>query len=950
MPADGERVLGYLARQDFAAVLLAGAHGLGRAYADAAPAALADIIIDVRARIDRDRAVRTVFRTDAASYADVAVHGGLFGLVHLGLAAGRSAAHAEVLERAAESRRLVTLEVRQRDQHVGIHDCAANLGVADVFAVDGHEHVVVALESVGDDGLASQAQGIKSVLIGDVQMIQRVLARADIERGTVGHEGSSAELLDEVGHRARIVCAQEGKVARFAEVHLDRGELVLKIDLFNARRAAETNQLVADVFIADGAHGGKINFGFAHDDILPVRYSQLNSLIVHYITKSHLFAIFAQPHILRDLTFAGFGQIWYDIVWMNESIASERMDQMKKLIVAEKPSVGRDIARVLGVRSNGDGYLYGDDYVVTWAVGHLVTLCEPGECDERYQKWRMDTLPMLPDRIPLKVIPATKKQFNTIKKLMNSAKIASVICATDSAREGELIFRYIYQMAGCTKPVERLWISSMTDAAIKQGFANLKPASEYDALYESAKCRSEADWLVGMNASRAFSLRYDAHLSVGRVQTPTLSLIVRRDREIRQFVPEEYWEVRANFGDYQGLWINPAPPKAQPGDKKPSETRIFDKKIAEQVRDSVKGQPARVSESSVDRKHYQPPQLFDLTSLQREANRKLSFSADRTLKIAQSLYETHKLITYPRTDSRYLPDDMQPKVKKVLANLPEPYAAFVRDDRMNRDTYSRRYYDNGKISDHHAIVPTEKRANLSSLKPDEQKLYDMIVRRLIAMHYPDYVFDSARVITSVGEHRFKSTGVMPVCEGWRAVYQDDSGDSKDPPLPTLQVGDARKVEHVNIKSAKTKAPAAHTDASILKLMENAGQDIEDETLREKMKSSGLGTPATRAAIIERLIQVGYARRSGKSIVSTEKGQNLIDVVPDQIASAVTTGKWEKALSEMAACQDETLRIAKSARFMSGIRRFSEFLVTSAKEAPASVHFEREAQKVHTKKR
>ena len=618
---------------------------------------------------------------------------------------------------------------------------------------------------------------------------------------------------------------------------------------------------------------------------------------------------------------------------------------MKKLIVAEKPSVGRDIARVLGVRERGEGYLYGGEYVVTWAVGHLVALSEPGECDPRFRQWRMADLPMLPDKIPLKVLPGTKDQFAVIKKLMNSAKIESIICATDSAREGELIFRYIYQMAGCTKPVERLWISSMTDAAIQQGFAELKPAAAYDALYESARCRSEADWLVGMNASRAFSLRYDAHLSVGRVQTPTLSLIVKRDREIEAFVPQDYWEVRANFGDYEGLWINPNPrpesPDGKKDEKKSPETRVYDKALADQVKNAVRGRPARVEESTTETKHFQPPQLFDLTSLQREANRKFGFSADKTLKLAQALYETHKLVTYPRTDSRYLPDDMKPKVKKVLGLLPEPYADMVRSERMNMDMYSKRFYDNSKISDHHAIVPTDRRANLSGLTGDEAKLYDLIVRRLIAAHYPDYVCENARIITAVDEHRFKSTGVMPVDEGWHAVYGEEKSPSKESPLPRLSVGDERRVEKVTVKASKTKPPVPHTDASILNLMENAGRDIEDEALREQMKSSGLGTPATRAAVIERLIQVGYAKRSGKSIVSTEKGRQLIDVVPAQISSAVTTGKWEKALAEMASFADESARNAKSERFMSGIRRFSQFLVDAARQAPDSVRFEKE---------
>ena len=605
----------------------------------------------------------------------------------------------------------------------------------------------------------------------------------------------------------------------------------------------------------------------------------------------------------------------------------------KKLIVAEKPSVARDIARVLGVKERGEGCLVGEAYIVTWAIGHLVSLCEPGEVDERWVKWRMEDLPMLPERIPLKVLPGTKDQFAVIKRLMQSKDVVSLICATDSAREGELIFRYIYQKAGCRKPVERLWISSMTDAAIRQGFDELKPAAYYDSLYESARCRSEADWLVGMNASRAFSLAYDAHLSVGRVQTPTLNLIVKRDLEIEHFVPEDYWEIRADFGDYEGLWVNP----------KTKKTRCEDQARAQAIRDAVVGKDATVTESKVTHKRVPPPQLYDLTSLQREANKKLGYSADRTLKLAQSLYETHKLITYPRTDSRYLPDDMKPKIAAALKKLPPAYATFVESPDLNWKLKDKRFYDNAKISDHHAIVPTEKTANSKTLTREEALLFDMIARRLIAVHYPHYEYEAARVVTKVDEHAFKSNGAMPLKEGWRALYRGEKADDGEPPLPKLNVGDVRTVQNAAVKTCQTEPPPRHTDASLLNLMENAGRDIEDEALREQMKASGLGTPATRAATIERLIEVGYARRKGKTIVSTEKGRQLIAVTPQQIASAVTTGKWEKFLSDMAGQRDEAARAAKSDRFMEGIRRFSVFLVEAAKTGPR-VQFEKDTPK------
>ena len=606
--------------------------------------------------------------------------------------------------------------------------------------------------------------------------------------------------------------------------------------------------------------------------------------------------------------------------------------KMKKLIVAEKPSVGKDIARVLGVKNKGEGYLYGEDYVVTWALGHLVSLCEPGEVNPQWQKWNMNDLPMLPADIPLKALPATMDQYRTVAKLLTSPKIDSVICATDSAREGELIFRYIYQLCGCTKPVERLWISSMTDAAIRKGFEELKPASCYDALYESARCRSVADWLVGMNASRAYSLRYNAHLSIGRVQTPTLNLIVKRDLEIENFVPQDYWEIRANFGDYEGLWVNP----------ETKETRAPTQELADRVKaECKKGTPAVVSESEAEIKRMPPPQLFDLTTLQREANRKFGYSADKTLKLAQALYEKHKLLTYPRTDSRYLSDDMAPKIRATLQKLPEPYAAYISAPEMNLSMHTKRFYDNAKISDHHAIVPTEKLPRLESLSVDERNIYDMVARRLIAAHYPNYEYKAAKILTKVGAHTFKSTGSAPVKEGWRALYRGEKAEKGEVLLPKLRPGEERKVEKISSKACKTKPPQPHNDASILKMMENAGRDIEDETLREQMKDSGLGTPATRAAIIERLIQVGYARRSGKNLISTEKGRKLISVVPEQISSAVTTGKWEKALSAMAGFDDVELRQAKSARFLDGINKFSIFLVDAARSASPAVRFENE---------
>ena len=609
---------------------------------------------------------------------------------------------------------------------------------------------------------------------------------------------------------------------------------------------------------------------------------------------------------------------------------------MKKLIIAEKPSVARDIARVLGVTDRQDGYIDGTDYAATWAIGHLVGLAEPETIDPKYKKWNMRDLPILPDDIPLMALEGTKKQFGIVKRLMNSKEFDSLICATDSAREGELIFRYIYRLAGCTKYTERLWISSMTDQAIRDGFSKLAPDSDYDALYCSAQLRSVADWMVGMNASRAFSLRYNAHLSVGRVQTPTLRMIVDRDREIENFVPEDYYELTADLGDFKAKWFDPAVKDAN------TCTRFADRDKANAVKKKVTGKTLTITLAKQEKKRQQPPQLYDLTTLQREANTRFGWSADKTLKVAQSLYEEKKLLTYPRTDSRFLTDDVRPKLENTLRRLPEPWQSKVSAPEFIANVSSKRYYDASKVSDHHAIIPTEKQPG--AMTDDERKLYDMVVNRVIEMHYPDYEYSSTRLEGTCEGESFLAQGTQPLVMGWKSVQREEK-KADEVVLPPVKKGDTRTVAGCSVSQHKTKPPARHTDASILGMMENAGRDVQDEELREMLKDSGLGTPATRAAIIERLIQVGYAARKGKNLISTEKGRSLISVAPEQISSPVTTGKWEKMLSTVAGLrQDEALRNQKADRFMSGIRKFSVFLVDAAQNAPSSVRFEREAPK------
>lgn len=605
------------------------------------------------------------------------------------------------------------------------------------------------------------------------------------------------------------------------------------------------------------------------------------------------------------------------------------------LVIAEKPSVARDIARVMKARGRGEGYYEGEGIRVSWAIGHLVSLAEPEEIDEKWKKWRVSDLPIIPEHIPLKILPKTKAQFGILKRLIRDKECTDLICATDAGREGELIFRYIYRMVDSPKPFQRLWISSMTDEAIREGFAAIKPGAAYDALYESARCRSEADWLVGMNGSRAFTLRYDALLSIGRVQTPTLALLVRRHHEIAAFDPKPYWTITANFGAYTGLWIN----------EETREKRLYDEARAKEIAAKVKGKQGNVESVAREEKKEWPPYLYDLTSLQRDANRLLGFTAQKTLSTAQKLYEERKLLTYPRTDSKHLPCDMVGPVKKAMQALPEGLVAHAQPLLAKEKLpMPRRVFDDAKITDHHAIIPTGKRAEMDKLPPDERALFDLVARRLIASLYPEHIYDSVRILTRAEGEPFESLGREVKQIGWKAVYADaptgktKKTDEDTQTLPALTEGETYPVSDVKVKADKTKPPAPHTDASLLAAMEHAGREIEDETLRESMKDSGLGTPATRAAIIERLLQVSYASRKGRAIHATEKGIKLIAVVPEDIASPETTGRWEKALSDIAAGS------MQPDRFLEGIQRLSASLVKSAAEAPGDVAFEREERR------
>lgn len=622
---------------------------------------------------------------------------------------------------------------------------------------------------------------------------------------------------------------------------------------------------------------------------------------------------------------------------MNPNKQIVREETMGQIVVlAEKPSVGRDIARVLGCTARQNGCLTGNGYVVTWAVGHLVTLMEPDELDEKYKRWSYQTLPILPDHIPLKVIAQTKDQFEAVKRIINAETTDRLICATDAGREGELIFRYIYEKAGCRKPFSRLWISSMTDEAIADGFRSIQPGEKYNGLYRSAQCRSQADWLVGMNASRAFTLRYDTLLSVGRVQTPTLAILVKRRKEIEAFKPEKFATLTANFGDYSGMWFSE---KVEP------DTHLPDKKAADAIAEAIRGQTGTVISTSTERKRDLPPQLYDLTTLQRDANRLLGFTADKTLKIAQSLYEQRKALTYPRTDSRHLPPDMIPRVVQTMRLLPQEYQSLVPGALPEgKLPVSKRTVDETKVTDHHALIPTANRVKPETFTEDERRLYDLVTRRLLQAFYPPCEYDATRVITKVKEHTFRSNGRVVLQNGWRAVAplsqpptprkkgKAKAGEEEEAALPPLKEGDTRAVQSAVVKEDATKPPAQHTDATLLSAMETAGRELDDEELARQMKGSGIGTPATRAAIIERIIQVGYAQRKGKALMATDKGVQLIEVMPGEIASPEMTGRWELALSKI------TDGTQNAEQFMQSIRRFSSFLVDYARQQSPQMDF------------
>ena len=590
-------------------------------------------------------------------------------------------------------------------------------------------------------------------------------------------------------------------------------------------------------------------------------------------------------------------------------------------VLAEKPSVARDIAKVLGANTKGDNYLHGNGYVVTWAVGHLASLAQPHEINPSWRSWRRDTLPMLPQDWPLVVYDKTKDQFETVRRILNSPKISRVICATDAGREGELIFRYIYEAANCQKPVDRLWISSLTPDAIRKGFDNIKPAGDYDGLADAARGRSRADWLVGMNLSRAYTLAFGEELSVGRVQTPTLAMLVERELAVRAFVPEDYKEVIATFrpkltpqdGGYKGTWFRPQTADGADKESVQKSMRLpADGKEAKEIVARAKVGDAKVESIKRETQRLVPPFLYDLTELQRHANRLFGFTAQKTLDLAQALYEQHKLISYPRTDSRHLSKDVAATLPGVVKQLQPAYGKWFADGTGERPL-GRRYIDDAKVSDHHAIIPTNTSPARANLSTDEGKIYDLVCRRLLSAWHEDHQFAVTTVITLIStmgfEDRFQSSGTEILKAGWKILdFQADKKSKKKEGVdadageqvlpPTLYEGQSQEVVEVDAVSKKTRAPRRFTEGTLLTAMETAGKTLDEKELSDAMKESGLGTPATRASIIEVLLKREYIFREAKSLMATEKGIHLIEVVHPEVKSPAMTGQWEAYLKRI----------------------------------------------------
>ena len=611
---------------------------------------------------------------------------------------------------------------------------------------------------------------------------------------------------------------------------------------------------------------------------------------------------------------------------------------MKALVIAEKPSVARDIARVLHCEKKLDGGMEGRDYIVTWALGHLVTLADPEAYDKKYVKWEMETLPMMPDKMKLVVIPQTGKQFRAVKALLFRKDVGSVVIATDAGREGELVARWILEITGCQKPIKRLWISSVTDKAIREGFEHLRDGREYDNLYRAAAARAEADWLVGINATRALTCKYNAQLSCGRVQTPTLAMIARREQEIKEFVPKEYFGLTLKAAGIRWSWQ----------DKKSGSYRTFDKERAEKLKKELEGKALTVTSVEKVSKKQNVPGLYDLTELQRDASRRFGYSAKETLNIMQRLYENHKVLTYPRTDSRYIGKDVAETLKERLkACAVGPYRKLAGTLAMKPIHTNASFVDDKKVSDHHAIIPTEQFVDLSHMTNEERKIYDLVVRRFLAVLMPPFTYDETTMKAEAGEGIFTARGKIVQSQGWKEAYETEvfSGEDEDETaeelpkeqkLPELKKGEKLKIEKTELTAGKTKPPARFNEATLLSAMENPVKYMEsrDKTyIRTLGETGGLGTVATRADIIDKLFKSFLMEKKGKDIYITSKARQLLGLVPEDLKKPELTASWELKLGKIARGE------LKQEAFLSSIRGYTEELISEIKTADGTFRHE-----------
>ena len=573
---------------------------------------------------------------------------------------------------------------------------------------------------------------------------------------------------------------------------------------------------------------------------------------------------------------------------------------MKSLVIAEKPSVARDIARVLKCSRKINGALEGDKYIVTWALGHLVTLADPEGYDKKYKEWKMEDLPMLPKKMELVVIKQTSKQYNAVKTQLYRKDVNEIIIATDAGREGELVARWILEKANCHKPIKRLWISSVTDKAIREGFAHLQDGRKYNNLYAAAVSRAEADWLVGINATRALTCKHNAQLSCGRVQTPTLAMIAKREEEIRKFKPEEYYGITCTAGGITWTWQ----------DAKSGGYRSFSKDRINNLMQTINGHSLEIQKVDKTAKKTYAPGLYDLTELQRDANRRFGFSAKETLNIMQRLYENHKVLTYPRTDSRYIGSDVVPTLKERLkACGVGPYKKLAGPLIMKPIKTSKSFVDDKKVSDHHAIIPTEQFVQLEHMTNEEQKIYDLVVRRFLSVLYPSFEYEQTSLKASVEGETFVAKGKTILSLGWKEVYEvsaeeeDTEADSlKDQTLPSMKQGEKYPIDRINLTTGKTKPPAYFNEATLLSAMENPVKYMESHDAKAAKtlgETGGLGTVATRADIIEKLFNSFLMEKRGQEIHITSKAKQLLELVPEDLKKPELTADWEMKLGNIA---------------------------------------------------